>query len=155
MILPNGSCGPPPPPPICNSFVGSNFNGTAIPNGDTIWFNSHLKVGGAKAGTTISFTGQTIQLGSYGTFKVPDGQVVFSSTATKATTTYSGSEPYAGTWTTTVPVSGADEIFLSSLRLSPSGGLPGGVNPINWGGTFSSTTRPRGLQIQWQWGAAV
>ena len=49
---------------------------------DTFWFNSHLKVGGAKAGTTISFTGQTIQLGSYGTFKVPGRQKLrFSSTA--------------------------------------------------------------------------
>ena len=52
-----------------------------------------------------------------------------------------------------MPVSGADADLLSGLRLSPSGGLPGGVNPINWGGTFSSTTT--GVQIQWQWGAAV
>jgi hypothetical protein len=54
---------------------------------------------------------------------------------------------------TTVPSTFGDNIFLSGLSyLVPAGGLPGGVNPVTWKGTFSSSAP---FSLQWQWGAAV
>ena len=36
----------------------------------------------------------------------------------------------------------------------PARTLPGGISPVTWSGTFSSSsTQP--LNLQWQWGAAV
>jgi hypothetical protein len=58
----------------------------------------------------------------------------------------------SNTWTTTVPVSGSDEIFLTGLALPVQSGLPGGISP-NLCGTFSASVP--GIQVQWQWGAAV
>jgi hypothetical protein len=55
---------------------------------------------------------------------------------------------------TTVPISGSDEIFLTGLAFKvPAGGLPGGINPVTWQGTFDSNKH--GVSISWKWGAAV
>jgi hypothetical protein len=35
----------------------------------------------------------------------------------------------------------------------PAGGLPGGIKPVTWKGTFSIAAT--GIKVQWQWGAAV
>ena len=44
--------------------------------------------------------------------------------------------------------------WLSGLAFTvPAGGLPGGINPVVWSGSYSSDTA--GLTVQWQWGAAV
>ena len=44
----------------------------------------------------------------------PNGQIVFSPSATCSTTMFSGTQ-----WVTTVPVSGSDEILLSALGSKP------------------------------------
>jgi hypothetical protein len=137
----------PAQPPTCpaNSIV-SNFNGTAIPAGDWIWFNSVLKAKGAGSGGTIKFTNQTLKFGST-TVSVPNASITFSTSATKATTTFTG-----GGWVTTVPASFGDNVFLSGLAYHVPTTLPGGINPVTWQGDF---TLSPGLSLQWQWGAAV
>lgn len=35
----------------------------------------------------------------------------------------------------------------------PSGGLPGGINPVTWQGSFSTDTP--GVEVNWKWAAAV
>jgi hypothetical protein len=141
----------------CNqpSSNPSNFNGTQINSGTDIWFNANFSAKGIPStGATINFTNSTILLNGT-TFAVPNGTIIFTSSVSCASTTLSG-----GTWTTTVPLSDIndDEIFLSGLLLPVSasttgGGLPGGLNPVTWNGTFS-TSSPN-ISIQWKWGAAV
>jgi len=134
-----------------NNRIESNFNGTAIPGGDTIWFNSVLKPSGASKGGTIQFRNQKITFSAKGTpftVSVPDSEIVFSTSASKATTTFSG-----GKWVTTVPASFSDNVFLSGVAFPvPAGGLPGGINPVTWQGDFTTTG---GISLSWQWGAAV
>ena len=106
-------------------------------------------------GQTITFTSQSIVLvvpsgpnmGTI-TLTVPDSEIIFSTSATTAMTTFTG-----GMWVTTVPATFGDNIFLSGLSyLIPAGGLPGGVSPVTWKGTFGSSAP---FSLQWQWGAAV
>src|ERR1700755_2240793 len=64
--------------------ITSNFNGTAIPAGRTIWFNSVLKASGLGDGaTTIRVVGQSIELAGR-TLAVPDAVISISPTATTA-----------------------------------------------------------------------
>ena len=82
---------------------------------------------------------------------VPNAVITFSSSASCASTFF---DTTTMTWHTTVPIGGSDEIFLSGLALMvPASGLPGGINPVVWNGTFSSNTS--GVSVQWKWGAAV
>jgi hypothetical protein len=56
---------------------------------------------------------------------------------------------------TVVPASGlSGNQFLSAVAFQvPAGGLPGGIKNVDWSGRFYSATP--GLDMQWQWGAAV
>ncbi len=136
------------------SSITSNFNGTAIPAGDWIWFTAVLKVSGlGSAPVTIGFMG-SIQFSVNGTLyvvAVPSAFVTFSPSASLATTVFSN-----GQWITTVPSSGlAGSVFFDGVAVqSPSpSGFPGGINPVTWQGTFFSMTP--GISLQWQWAAAV
>jgi hypothetical protein len=55
--------------PTCSggSTNGSNFNGTAIPRGDYIWFNANFSASGIQHGTVLQFQGGTIQFSANGT----------------------------------------------------------------------------------------
>ena len=135
-----------------NSEISSNFNGTAIPGGDYIWFNAVLNVKGRSNNeeATILFTNQTIQMGGL-TVAVPDGVVTFSASATTATTVWDSG---TNTWETTVPANYNGNVFLSGLGYQvPSGGMRGGTNPVDWSGTFEPSVT--GLTFQWQFAAAV
>jgi hypothetical protein len=132
--------------------VVSNFNGASIAAGNYIWFSAVLtKVKGLDPTkkTTVSFTGSKIESSNFSQ-SAPDADVVFDPAATTATTTFTG-----GKWVTTVPTSHlAGNVFLDGLAFQvPAGGLPGGIKPVTWSGTFSSPTT--GLTAQWSWGAAV
>jgi hypothetical protein len=147
-------CTAPPPPSNCTaqSVNQSNFNGTPIAGGDYIWFNANFTASGIpSSGTTITFTNSTITFGSGSmtyAITVPNAVITFSPTATCTSTTFTNE-----TWTTTVPVKGDDEIFLTGLSWPvPAGGLPGGINPVTWTGTFGTNG---GQVVQWKWGAAV
>ncbi len=136
--------------------IQSNFNGTPIAGGKYIWFTSVLKVSGlpTTGPTTVSFTGQTIQFSANSTdymLSVYDAAVTFDPSATTATTSFDTS---TNAWMTTVPSNIGGNIYLSGWALLvPGGGLPGGINPVTWSGTFSSTSSK--ITINWQWAAAV
>jgi hypothetical protein len=136
------------------SAISSNFNGTAIPGGDWIWFTSVLKVHGlGSAPVTIGFMGSiefSVDQTQY-IVPVPSALVTFSPFVTLAKTVFSG-----GQWVTTVPLSGlAGNVFLDgfAVQVPKPAGFPGGIKPVTWQGTFFSMTP--GISVQWQWSAAV
>ena len=133
--------------------ISYQFNGTPIAQGNYIWFDSVLKVGGVSSTqtATISFTNQTITFNAPGgpyTLAVPDATVTYCPSCTPATTTFSG------TWMTSVPsnLAGGNS-FLSGLAFQVPTNFPGGIHPITWSGTLSSSLP--GVTISWKWGAAV
>jgi K319-like protein len=137
------------------SSIVSNFNGTAIPASDFIWFNSVFKAGSLGSSTVrIFLRAASIQFSAGGTsynIPVPDALITFSPTATTASTNY---DPNKNEWITTVPTGLSGNTFLSGVTFPvPVAGLPGGINPVTWTGTFYSDTS--GVSINWQWAAAV
>jgi hypothetical protein len=137
-----------------SSTISSNFNGSAIPPGDWIWFTSVLKVHGlGSEPVTIGFMG-SIEFSVDGTMyvvSVPSALVTLSPFVTVATTVFTN-----GQWVTTVPLSGlAGNVFLDgfALQAPQPNGFPGGIKPVTWQGMFVSPTP--GLTVQWQWAAAV
>jgi hypothetical protein len=132
--------------------IRSNFNGTSIPGGSTIWFSANGSIKGVPStGGTVTFD-SSIQIPDLGTsYTVPSGTITFSPSATEATTTFDAG---SNTWNTTVPLDAGGNVFLTGFALPvPAGGFPGGINPVIWKGQFSSSTP--GVSISWKWGAAV
>jgi hypothetical protein len=138
----------------CASAIGSNFNGTPIAGGNFVWLNAVLKVKGidVRSATTINLIASTISFAAGGTtyqLDVPASSITFSPAVTEASSTFDGV-----TWSTVVPSSFSKNVFLDGLSFEvPVGGLPGGINPVTWSGTFTSTAP--GLTVEWQWGAAA
>jgi hypothetical protein len=135
----------------------SNFNGTPVPAGSFIWFSANFTAHGVpSSGVTLDFTSGNISFAAGGTsynLAVPNAKITFSTSASCTSTTF---DSVTNTWITTVPVSGDDEIFLTGLAWPvPTGGLPGGANPVNFSGTYSAETSAPGLSIQMKWGAAA
>jgi len=141
----------PTPTPNCQftTSISMNFNGTLIPSGSSVWFNSVLKPSGlGSSPVTFRFTAQTIT-GPDFTVLVPDAVVTFDPAATSATTTFSG-----GMWVTRVPSSGlAGNTFFSAVSFQVPTNISGGVKNIVWSGIIVSDTF--GTSLQWQWGGAV
>jgi hypothetical protein len=142
---------------VGTASIQSNFNGTPIAAGSTIWFTSVLKPSGLSTTqpVTLTFTNQQISFTNPSThvaysLAVPDATLTFSPTTTVATTTFSG-----GTWNTSLPSTGlSGNDFLSGFAFTvPSGGLPGGINPVTWSGQMQTTGAK--VTVQWQWTAAV
>ena len=131
----------------------SNFNGTAIDAGRTLWFSSVFKVSGvgtSPAHLVVSSSHITFTANGVGyDIPVPDGVVTIDPSATTATTQFDPS----GVWRTTIPPQFSGNAFLTGLAYAVPVGLPGGINPVTWYGTFTSDTP--GLSVNWQWGAAV
>lgn len=153
-----GSCGGGGGGPVCapgtsgTSVVASNFNGTPIPAGDTVWFSSVFKISGLSpsATTSLLITGQTVTLPGR-TVAVPDSVITFSPTATTAATVFDAS---TNIWRTTAPVKAlSGNLFAAGVALPLPAGLPSGLNPVTWSATFASAAS--GLSVNWQWGAAV
>ena len=140
--------------PSSTGVITSNFNGTAISPGSTVWFNSVVKVSGVgAAGATIHIDHSTLDYTVAGVpheVAMPDATLVFSPTATTATTTF---DTTTQSWLTKVSVGLGGNVFLSGGSLSLPSGLPGGANPVTWRADFESDTS--GLSVNWQFGAAV
>jgi len=133
------------------SVISSNFNGTSIAAGNTVWFNSHMKVSGLSSArpTTVNITNVTIAFGGQ-TYTMPDATIIFSPSASSATTRF---DTASNRWISIVPTSqaGADP-FMTGLGLLMPNGLAGGQNPVVMQATFSSDAN---VSIDWQWSAAV
>jgi SdrD B-like domain len=136
--------------PTVSSIV-SNFNGTAIPAGDTVWFSSVAKVQGVGAGpVTVRVTGQTVTFTANGTpysLNIPDTAVTLSAATTMATTDFS-----AGAWAVSAPAQFSGNVFLAGWAFPTAAGLPGGIKNVTWRGDF--TADKPGLAVNWQWAAA-
>ena len=148
---------PPPPPCVATATNSSNFNGTFVPAGTYLWFNANFTANHVPAsGVTIDFTNGNISLSSGGkdySIAVPNAKITFSPSATCSSTTF---DSVTNTWMTTVPISGDDEVFLTGVAVPvPSGGLPGGANPVNFSGTYSSESSAPGLSINMKWSVAA
>src|SRR5579864_9426957 len=146
----------------CTSAITSNFNGTAIADGDFIWFNGVTKVSGLSASPATSFvTHASITFTANGKtylLTVPDSEITFSTSTTVATTDFEVLSAEIGSplgWDTDLPFAGlAGNDFLAAVTFKvPAGGLPGGIKNVIWQATFSSDRS--GLTVNWQWGAAV
>ncbi|HTA67310.1 MAG TPA: hypothetical protein VK776_03505 [Bryobacteraceae bacterium] len=142
-------------------LISSNFNGTPIAGGNYVWFNSAFSLPGfdpsqLTSPLTITFNAVTITFTANGTpytVNAPNASITYNPGATTATTTFTPGTP--GQWTTTLPTTHlAGSNFLDAVEfLVPPGGLPGGIGPVTWQGTFSSTAST--INVQWQWAAAV
>lgn len=145
--------------PARATSVSSNFNDTPIPGGSVIWFDGAAKVSPMNAHVTtpvhVYLTNSQIQFSAGGTpysVAIPAGLLVFSPTATSATTTF---DPVMNMWSTTVPTSGLSGYdFLTGFGfVVPDGGLPGGITNVTWSGAFFADAPD--IAVNWQWGGAV
>jgi hypothetical protein len=131
----------------------SNFNGTPIQAGTSIWFNSVLKVSGLGASpVTLNVVNGTIDFTANGSayhVNVPNASITFSPTATTATTRF---DVPTNTWITNVPSNLGGNVFLAGVVLPVVTKLPGGINPVTWQATFQSSAA---ISVNWQWAAAV
>jgi hypothetical protein len=135
-----------------DNTIASNFNGTAIPGNSYLWFSSVLKPSGLNATpgpVTVKFFNQKIASSNF-SLSVPDTTVIFDPNATFASSAFIN-----GQWVVRTPKSGlSGNTFLSGLAYKvPVAGLPGGIKPVNWSGTFMTDTA--GVSVNWQWATAV
>ncbi len=133
--------------------ITSNFNGTSIPGGSYLWFNAVIKPSGLKptgGPVMVKFIDQKINSGNF-TVNPPDTTVIFDPSVTCASATVTAT----GEWLITAPKSGlSGNTFLSGASYQvPAAGLPGGIKPVTWSGTFITDTA--GVGLDWKWAAAV
>ena len=153
-----------PPLPVTEAFavasangtvsIASNFNATPISAGATVWFSAVFRVSGRPpAGTTIYFSKSTIQFAANGSslsLPVPAGAITYSATAAHASSSF---DSLFQTWRTIVPSSYSGDVFLTGFAYQVPAALPGGIHPVTWSGSFTSSTA--GLSVHWKWAAAV
>lgn len=136
------------------STIASNFNGTAIAAGRTLWFNAVCTVTGLGAQpVTVHVDQSTISYsvsGSPVTITVPESDITLTpGGAELATASVTGS----GTWLVDSPSGLSGNYFMSGVAVPLPAGLPGGINPVTWSARFSTTAS--GLTVKWKWAAAV
>lgn len=138
------------------NVVSSNFNGTSILAGSTIWFNSHIayKTGPTNVPVTILIDNSIIQFSAGSTnysLPTPNALITLDPAASAASSQFDAG---TNTWKTRVPPAEyGDENFSIGFALPVTATIPGGVNPVSWAQRFSSNSG--GVSLQWQWGAAV
>ncbi|HLJ88513.1 MAG TPA: hypothetical protein VKZ53_16960 [Candidatus Angelobacter sp.] len=136
------------------SCITSNFNGTPIPAGDFIWFNSVFKIQGAnnQESVRLAFSNASVSFTSdQGTFdlSVPDSVIVMNSDLSLANVFFDGAR-----WIENTPSAGklAGSIFLDGIAVQTSQEITN-VRSARWCGVFSSSAA--GITVNWQWAAAV
>jgi len=134
------------------SSISANFNGTAIPAGDYIWFSNVEKVSGlGSSPVTVDVTNQTISFTAQGTsysLAVPDSTIVFSPSTQKASTSFG-----SGGWAVSSPTSFNGNEFVSGLGWQAGNRLPGGIKNVTWSADFTTSTP--GITVNWKWSAAA
>jgi hypothetical protein len=130
----------------------ANFNGTAIPAGNYVWFSSVLKPSGLSSteATTIWFVNQTITIGSQ-VVPVPNASITYHPRAGTSSTVFTAD----GWWKTDVYLGSglSGNQFLSGLGFYLPSGLAGGTKNVTWSGVLF-TDQP-GVSLNWKWVAAV
>jgi hypothetical protein len=128
---------------ICQSFNSQN------PGSGYLWCNANIN---CKPNTqcTVYCHNATITVacndGNTYTYPVPDCQVNFSPKCNQASCSYNN-----GTWTTTVPTCGDDQIFLSGCGIPWKSEFANCKN-VTWSGTFCCDTA--GVTCNWQWSSS-
>src|SRR5215469_8308860 len=135
--------------------IAANFNGTAVPSGDSLWFSAVGKVSGlGNSPVNIFISNSTIAFtvnGNTTTVSVPDVILTFNPSATTATTAFNAG---LNQWHTVLPSSGlAGNVFLDGVPLPLPNGLPGGIQNVTWSASFATDTP--GISLNWQWAAAA
>ncbi len=140
-------------PDVC--ATQNNFSNGAIAAGNYVWFSAEADITTREtSGTTVFFTGQAVNLQLQGgnglplTIPAPNAEVVFSSSATTETTTYTG-----GKWVTTVPADYTGNVFVGGVAYQVPTGVSLAGAKVDWEGVFSGTTVS--FTLNWQWAAAV
>jgi hypothetical protein len=138
----------------CASSLTSNFNGTAIPAGRYIWFNSSLDPGPLPAGTdvitinitngVISFTANNVQYN----LNVPNARIRFDASVTSASTQFINN-----VWETVVPRAYTSDIFMTGLSYLVPVNFPGNYMNVTW--TANISIDKPGVSMAWRWAAAV
>ena len=141
-------------PDVC--AIENDLNNSPA-TGNDVWFSASADITTRESSspTTVYITGQAVNLQLHGgngipvTIPAPNAEVVFSASATSATTTMNSK----GVWVTTVPVGFSGNVFIGGVAYQ----VPTGVNlanaKVDWTGVFSGTTNS--FTLQWQWGAAL
>jgi hypothetical protein len=142
---------------VALSSIASNFNGTSIAAGNTIWFSAVLSPKGISnltkpvsfymSQSRITFTSGPANY----TVPVPNSVITFDPAATGANISFDTN----GRWVLTAPPNGlAGNAFLDAVPWPvPAGGLPGGIKNVTWQGLL--TTDTPGVTMNWQWASAV
>lgn len=134
-------------------MIAANFNGTAIPAGRSIWFNSIVRINNATAGAIVGYRNASIQFTAANvtySLPIPDALITVTPGLASAQTDYSANE---NQFETAVPASYSGNIFLSGLSFPVTQSLPGGIDDVTWRGEF--VTNVSGASFQWKWAAAV
>jgi hypothetical protein len=141
--------------PSTMSSISASFNPTAIPAGDTIWFNAALTASNLPKGASVQLhvVNSSISFASAGTtynVAVPDMDIVLTAGATSASTLFDTSD---GGWDVNAPTGGTGTVFMGGVALPVPNGLPGGIKNVTWSAGFWSDTN--NISVSWQWSAAV
>jgi RHS repeat-associated protein len=132
----------------------SNFNGTAISAGRTIWFTSIFKITGVGNQLThVHMRAGHITFSANGTnydVPTPDGHITIDPARTTAVTTFDSSTQ---SWTTSLPTTWSGNAYLTGLAWTVPVNLPGGINPVAWSASFDADRS--GLAVKWAWSAAI
>lgn len=143
-----------------SSSISSNFNATAIPAGDVIWFSAVLKLNGTVPENPVSIAVQNsiIQFTAGSTnysLNAPKSVVTFSPAVTTTTATFDTANNPAPVWLQNQlnPQPSGNTLLQAFAFPVPAGGLPGGIKNVTWSNTFSSDTA--NISLNWQWAAAV
>src|SRR5262245_13141851 len=141
--------------PSTVSSITGNFNGTAIPAGDTLWLEGAFTASGlpANAPVTLHVENGSIDFTAGSTpyhVAVPNGVIVLTPGATSASATF---DPTDNDWDVSAPSSGAGDVFMGGVELPLPNGLPGGIKNVTWSASFWSDTA--NISLSWKWSAAA
>ncbi len=141
-------------PDVC--ATENDFGNTAIAPGQDVWFSASADITPRESSSalTVHYSGQWINVqlkGGNGVpleIPAPNSEIIFSATATSATTTFTG-----GQWVTTVPVGFQGNVFIGGVAYQVPTGVSLAGAKVDWTGVFSGTTSS--FTLNWQWAAAV
>jgi hypothetical protein len=141
--------------PSAASSITANFNGTAIPAGDTVWFSSAFTATGLPktAPATVHVVNGLISFTAGSTpfqVAVPNAVIVLTPGQTSASTSF---DPNDNDWDVSVPSGGTGSVFMGAVSVPVPNGLQGGIKNVTWTANFWSDTP--GITVNWSWAAAA